>query len=194
MTYSESSPNQRRPSEPLSQRVLRDLMDQFSERIFIHGEKRSGNPAIKAPKEIYYHFDKTRAQMILDRVAQEEDTRITEAYAIFESEGDAAVYDPRERQDPSVIIAIDKMLLASPANNPIVQNTWYAFAQDEQGDVSASYGFEFVQGGRALMELPRDAQPDDRIAFAYKQHDEHLRALFHDDEVLLRTLLDTISH
>lgn len=168
-------------------------MEQFSERVFIHGEKRSGSPAIKAPQEIYYYFDKARVQSILDRIARDEDTVISEVYAIFESEGEAAVYDPRERQDPAIIIAIDKMLLSSPANNPIFQNTWYTLTSNEQGDISAYYGYEFVQGGRPLLELPPGLQPEERISFAGKQYDERNRALFRDDEVLLKALLGNIG-
>lgn len=170
------------------------MMDEYSERIFIHGTKKTGNPAVKAPREIYYDFGKTRAQMILDRIATEEDTRVTEAYAIFEYEGEAAVDDPRERQDPAIIIAIDKMLLSSPANNPVFQNTWYTFSSDQNDMVHAEYNFEFLQSGRPVVELPRDVCPEERIAFAGRQHETRRRALFHDDEVLLRALLDTIGH
>lgn len=194
MDYPGSSPNRQGSSEPLGQRSLRDLMEQFSERIFVHGERRAGNPAVKAPKEIYYHFDKTRVQRIVDRTDRDENTTITDAYAIFESEGEAAEYDPRERQDPAIIIAIDKQLLSSPANNPIFQNTWYTLTSNEQGDISAYYGYEFVQNGRPLLELPPDVSPEERISFAGKQYEERNRALFRDDEVLLRTLLDTIGH
>lgn len=168
-------------------------MEQYSERIFVHGSKRARNPRIKMPHEIQYDFDTRTVQTVLDRFEPGQNMAVAEAYAIFEHESDAAEYDAREHQDPSVIIIINRLLLSSPSNNPICQNTWYAFTAEQGGPVRAEYGFEFLQGGRPLLQPPAGLRVEERLARAGRQHEAQHRAVFRDDEPVLRALLDTIG-
>ena len=185
------SPEQRRPSEPLSQRAVRQLMDGFVERLFVHGENRLVRPAM-APREIQYDFSTKAVQLLLERVEHEEGLRVAEAYAVYEREDDANT-TLQEAEGSSVVVIINKLLTASPANNPIFQNTWYTFTADQRGDVEARYAFEFLQGGRPVMDTAVATSLEERLFQAMRGSSDRHRQLFHDDEIFLRKLLDMIG-
>jgi hypothetical protein len=186
------SPEHGRSSEPLSQRTVRDLMDNYVERLFVHGDTKTPPAGIKAPREIQYDFNTKAVQRLLNQSGQEDGLLVCESYAVYERPGEAAAHDPREDQDESVIIIINKLLTASPANDPIFQNTWYTFTAGEHGDVQGSYAFEFMQGGRLVMDSAVSTTMEERLFQAMQGSSDRHRPLFRDDEAFLRKLLDMI--
>lgn len=188
----ESSPN-RRSSEALTESAVADLMDMFVERIFIHGTDIPKNPQVVTPHEIQFDFNTKAVQHILERTGQDDGSLVTEAYAVLEREGEETDRDSRERQGTAVAIFISKLLAASPATDPISQNTWYAFDADRSGRANASYAFEFIQGGRPIMETTVSTTMEERLLGAMYGSSDRQRPLFRDDELLLCSLADLIG-
>lgn len=186
------SPERSRSSEPLNARTVRDLMDNYVERLFVHGDTRAQPAGMKSPREIQFDFNTKEVQRLQNRSGQDDGLLVCEAYAVYERPGEAASYDPREAQDESVVIIINKLLTASPAHDPIFQNTWYTFTANEGGSVQGSYAFEFMQGSRVIMDSAVSTTMEERLFRAMQGSSDRHRPLFRDDEAFLRKLLDMI--
>ena len=178
----EPSPEQPRPSEPLHDATLRELMDGFTERLFVHGIVQPPTGLEHAPREIQYNFDLEEVQRLLERLTRDEGLFVTEAYAVYE----------RDTRDSSINVILAKQLLASPSHDPITEHSWYTFT-DDGGHVDASYGFEFVQNGRTVMDSAISTTMEERLYQAIMGSSDRQRPLFGDDETVLRALLELIG-
>lgn len=192
MDYREPSPEQHRPSEPLAQAAVADMMHRFAERIFVHGTD-SPPAKHKSPKEIQYDFNTKAVERLLESTSQDDGSRVAEAYAVFERDDEVADFGQEGHPGTAVVIIINKLLTASPANNPIFQNTWYTFTLEQGGMVDASYSFEFLQGGRPVMETRVSTTMEERLFAAMHGSSDRQRPLFQDDERFLRSLLEHIG-
>ena len=184
------SPEQPRPSEPLRDQAVRRLMEGYVERLFVHGENRPAGKTADAPREVQYDFDTKAVQRLLERISNDRDLIVAEAYAVYEREDTARA---RKSDESSVVIIINKLLTASPAHNPIFQNTWYTFTANSHGGIDASYAFEFLQGGRPVMDTAVATTMEERLFHAMQGSSDRHRQLFHDDEIFLHKLLDMIG-
>lgn len=186
-------PERRQPSEPLSQAAAQALMDDYMERLFVHGSSRQQPDHIVTPQEVQFDFNTKAVQKLLEQLSNDSGIMVAEAYAVYERDSEAAQYDAREARGESVVIIINKLLTASDAKNQMYQNTWYTFTAYEPERVTAAYEYEFIQGDRPVMTTGIATSMEERLFQAMRGSSDRHRPLFQDDVPFLRALLDMIG-